>query len=211
MNADGYMELLEARHVLEFFRQTGGALFQQDGATCHTARKQSDGLSRKALRCWRAGRRIPPTCLQSNRSGASRSVSSFNATGCGPLSRSTSLRRRCLRHSTTSSLEPSPFSQRALSFESASVLNGTANLSGMRLKSAAVVRAFRSTRQMKFLPTCLHCLQTKAMTPLAMKNKNKTFRWSVCLRFERTNKQTFHFNSYLQFLFLVVPRSREPV
>ena len=39
MDANSYMELLEANGTLEFFRGAGGVLFQQDGATCHTARK----------------------------------------------------------------------------------------------------------------------------------------------------------------------------
>ena len=39
MNAEGYIQLFEANRVVGFLRQNGGSLFQQDGATCPTARK----------------------------------------------------------------------------------------------------------------------------------------------------------------------------
>ena len=49
MNADGYMELLEENGILDFFREAGGALFQQDGATCHTARKTMEWFEEKGV------------------------------------------------------------------------------------------------------------------------------------------------------------------
>lgn len=39
MDAGGYIQLLETGRVVEFLRQNGVAIFQQDGAKCHTAKK----------------------------------------------------------------------------------------------------------------------------------------------------------------------------
>ena len=49
MDSDGYIQLLEANGVVEFMPENGVALFQQDGATCHTSRKTSQWFAEKGV------------------------------------------------------------------------------------------------------------------------------------------------------------------
>ena len=39
MDAGGYIQLLETNRVIEFLRQKAVAVFQQDGAKCHPAKR----------------------------------------------------------------------------------------------------------------------------------------------------------------------------
>ena len=49
MDSDGYIRLLEANGVVEFMTENGVALFQQDGATCHTSRKTRQWFAEKGV------------------------------------------------------------------------------------------------------------------------------------------------------------------
>ena len=80
MNSGGSIQLLETNAVVAFLRQHGVAVFQQDGATCHTAKKTRLWFEEQGvvlLNGWPAN---SPTSPRSSRSGALRSASSSSAT-----------------------------------------------------------------------------------------------------------------------------------
>ena len=52
VNAQSYVEMLERSGTIEFFRLIGdNAVFQQDGATCHTAASTCKWFSEKTSPC----------------------------------------------------------------------------------------------------------------------------------------------------------------
>ena len=71
--AKGYIDTLENNGIVDFVQNGEVALFQQDGARCHTALTTRQWFASKTSRCWKGGLPIRQICRQSSKSGASQS------------------------------------------------------------------------------------------------------------------------------------------
>ena len=72
LHVHAYVEMLEMKGIVAFPRQQGdGTIFQQGGATCHTAATTMMLLRDNNVECLRGWPVNSPTCRRLNKSGGS--------------------------------------------------------------------------------------------------------------------------------------------